>query len=88
MPACFDRFRHFAQLVSFIQIYSNFMTVLAGQRETVQRIDENIQDVELNVEGAHNQLLKYYQGLTSNRWLMIKIFVVLIFFFLLFVMML
>lgn len=70
------------------QIYSNFMTVLAGQRETVQRIDENIQDVELNVEGAHNQLLKYYQGLQSNRWLMIKIFAVLIFFFLVFVMML
>jgi syntaxin 5 len=64
------------------------MTVLAGQRETVQRIDENIQDVELNVEGAHTQLLKYYSGLQSNRWLMIKIFAVLIFFFLLFVMLL
>ncbi|KAI9028479.1 t-SNARE [Hyaloraphidium curvatum] len=70
------------------QIYSNFMTVLAGQRETVQRIDEHIQDVELNVEGAHNQLLKYYQGLQSNRWLVIKVLFTLIFFFMVFVMML
>lgn len=49
------------------------------------RIDENVLDAELNVEGAHMELLKYFQSVSTNRWLMIKIFVVLIVFFALFV---
>ena len=38
-----------------------------------------------NVGGAQRELLKYYARVTSNRWLMIKIFGVLIIFFLLWV---
>jgi len=49
------------------------------------RIDANVQDAELNVEAAHNEIIRYFQNITSNRWLMIKIFAVLIFFFLFFV---
>jgi syntaxin 5 len=49
------------------------------------RIDANVQDAELNVEAAHNEIIKYFQTITSNRWLMIKIFAVLIFFFFFFV---
>jgi len=64
------------------QIYQNFTHILAGQRETVQRIDDNIMDVEMNVTGAQDYLMKYYKSISSNRWLIIKIlFVVLIFFF-------
>ncbi|TPX35365.1 Ste24 endopeptidase [Synchytrium microbalum] len=48
------------------QIYQNFATILAGQREMVQRIDDNVQDVEMNVEGAHGQLMKYYTSISSN----------------------
>ncbi|TPX39159.1 hypothetical protein SeLEV6574_g07403 [Synchytrium endobioticum] len=69
------------------QIYQNFATMLAGQREMVQRIDDNVQDVEMNVEGAHGQLIKYYQSISSNRWLMIRVFAVLVVFFLVFIMM-
>jgi syntaxin 5 len=64
------------------------MTILAGQREMVQRIDDNVQDVEMNVEAGHNQLLKYYQNMTSNRWLMIKLLMIVMFFFAVFVLML
>jgi syntaxin 5 len=64
------------------------MTILAGQREMVQRIDDNVQDVEMNVEAGHSQLLKYYQNMTSNRWLMIKIMMIVMFFFAVFVLML
>ncbi|KAJ3415606.1 cis-Golgi t-SNARE syntaxin [Chytridiales sp. JEL 0842] len=67
------------------QIYQHFAQILAGQREMVQRIDDNIVDVEMNVTGAHDQLLKYFQNMSSNRWLMIKVFAVLVVFFLLFV---
>jgi syntaxin 5 len=49
------------------------------------RIDANVEDAELNVEAAHNEIVKYFQSITSNRWLMIKIFAVLIFFFFFFV---
>ncbi|KAJ3271777.1 cis-Golgi t-SNARE syntaxin [Terramyces sp. JEL0728] len=68
------------------QIYTRFASVIAEQRELVQRIDDNIVDVEMNVAGAHTQLLKYYQGISNNRTLMLKIFGVMITFFLMFVM--
>lgn len=54
-------------------------------KQFVYRIDSNIEDTELNVEAAHTEILKYFQSVTSNRWLMIKIFAVLIFFFIFFV---
>jgi len=44
-----------------------------------------VADAELNIEAAHGEILKYFQSVSKNRWLMIKIFGVLIFFFLFFV---
>ncbi|KAJ3209582.1 cis-Golgi t-SNARE syntaxin [Dinochytrium kinnereticum] len=67
------------------QIYQQFAQILTQQREMIQRIDDNVVDMEMNVSGAHDQLLKYFQNLSSNRWLMIKVFAVLVFFFLVFV---
>jgi len=55
------------------------------QEEVVHRIDGNIEDAEMNVEAAHTELLKYFKSVTSNRWLMIKVFALLIFFFVIFV---
>lgn len=49
------------------------------------RIDGNVEDTQLNVEMAHTEILKYFQSVSSNRWLMIKIFLVLIVFFIIFV---
>ncbi|KMT14148.1 hypothetical protein BVRB_4g079690 [Beta vulgaris subsp. vulgaris] len=43
-------------------------------------IDENMEDTLANVEGAQNQLTRYLSSISSNRWLMIKIFFVLIVF--------
>ncbi|KAH8552091.1 t-SNARE [Umbelopsis sp. PMI_123] len=65
-------------------IFQQLATMVAEQRETVQRIEQNTEDIESNIIGANNQLLKYYKSVSSNRWLMIKIFVTIIFFFLLF----
>jgi len=44
-----------------------------------------MEESELNIEMAHGEILKYFQGITSNRWLMVKIFLVLIVFFVVFV---
>ena len=49
------------------------------------RIDTNIEETTLNVEAAHGEILKYFQSVTSNRWLMLKIFGVLVVFFIIFV---
>lgn len=51
----------------------------------VDRIDHNVEDTVMNVEAAHGEILKYFQSVTSNRWLMIKVFIVLIVFFIIFI---
>ena len=48
------------------------------------RIDTNVSETQINVEAAHTELLKYFKGITSNRWLMIKIFTVIIAFVIVF----
>ncbi|CAO3616239.1 unnamed protein product [Cunninghamella echinulata] len=65
-------------------IFQQLATMVAEQRETVQRIDQNTDDIEMNVVGAQRELLKYYTNISSNRWLIIKVFVTVIFFFLFF----
>ena len=54
--------------------------MVAEQRETVQRIDADTLDIASNVGGAQRELLKYYANISSNRWLMLKVFGVLIVF--------
>ena len=49
------------------------------------RIDHNVDDASQNIEAAHTEILKYFQSVTSNRWLMIKIFGVLMVFFIIFI---
>ncbi|KAI7867547.1 putative syntaxin [Spinellus fusiger] len=65
-------------------IFQQLATMVAEQRETVQRIDQNTDDIEMHVMGAQRELLKYYTNISSNRWLIIKIFVTIVCFFLLF----
>jgi t-SNARE complex subunit (syntaxin) len=48
--------------------------MVAEQRETVQRIDADTTDIADNISGAQRELLKYYASISSNRWLMIKVF--------------
>ena len=49
------------------------------------RIDANVQETEMNIEAGYGELLKYFKGVTSNRWLMAKIFAVVIIFFIIFI---
>lgn len=66
-------------------IFQQLAHMVKEQEEMVERIDTNVQDAELNIEAAHGQILKYFQTVSKNRWLMIKIFGVLIMFFIFFV---
>ncbi|CAH9076836.1 unnamed protein product [Cuscuta europaea] len=65
-------------------IFNQLATLVSEQGEIAIRIDENMEDTLANVEGAQGALLKYLNSISSNRWLMIKIFFVLIFFLMIF----
>ncbi|TXG62076.1 hypothetical protein EZV62_013439 [Acer yangbiense] len=65
-------------------IFNQLATLVSQQGEIAIRIDENMEDTLANVEGAQGHLLKYLNSISSNRWLMIKIFFVLIFFLMIF----
>ncbi|UXI21596.1 facilitated trehalose transporter Tret1-like [Sarcoptes scabiei] len=72
-------------IVELGTIFNQLATMVQQQEEMITRIDANVSDTMLNVEQAHDSLLQYLTSVTSNRWLMIKVFGVLFVFFLLFV---
>ncbi|KAL9049724.1 MAG: hypothetical protein Q9162_007049 [Coniocarpon cinnabarinum] len=66
-------------------IFGQLATMVSEQSEMIQRIDANTEDVVENVEGAQKELLKYWSRVSGNRWLVAKMFGVLMIFFLLWV---
>lgn len=65
-------------------IFTQLATMVSQQGEIAIRIDQNMDDTLANVEGAQTQLARYLSSISSNRWLMIKIFFVLVAFLLIF----
>ncbi|KAG5591877.1 hypothetical protein H5410_042391 [Solanum commersonii] len=61
-------------------ICNQLATLVSEQGEVAIRIDENMDDTLTNMEGAQGALLKNLNSISLNRWLIIKIFSVLIFF--------
>ncbi|XP_067231635.1 syntaxin 5A, like isoform X1 [Chanodichthys erythropterus] len=72
-------------IVELGSIFQQLAHMVKEQEETVQRIDANVEDTQLNVDLAHSEILKYFQSVSNNRWLLIKIFLILIIFFIVFV---
>ncbi|KAK9870341.1 hypothetical protein WA026_006426 [Henosepilachna vigintioctopunctata] len=66
-------------------IFQQLAHMVKEQEEMVERIDTNVADAELNIEAAHAQIVRYFHSVSSNRWLMMKIFGVLIIFFIFFI---
>lgn len=54
-------------------VFQQLATMVSEQGEMVQRIDENIAEVETNVGAAHGQLLRYFDSISGNRGLILKI---------------
>jgi syntaxin 5 len=81
-----DTMRNIEQtIVELGTIFQQLAHMVKEQEEMVQRIDSNVDSAHINIEAAHTELVKYFQRVTSNRWLMIKIFGVLIVFFIIFI---
>lgn len=72
-------------IVELGDIFHQLAYMVKEQEEMVARIDSNVEDTVMNVDMAHGELLKYFKSISSNRWLMIKVFGVLIIFFVIFV---
>lgn len=66
-------------------IFTHLATMVAHQGELAIRIDDNMEESLTNVEGAHSALLRNLNRISSNRWLIIKIFAILIFFLIVFI---
>lgn len=67
------------------QIFRQLASLISEQGEMITRIDSNVEDTSMNVEAAHTELVKYLHSISQNRWLMIKVFGVLIIFFIIFI---
>ncbi|KAF2030293.1 syntaxin-5 [Setomelanomma holmii] len=84
-----ERGRAIESIESTIQelggIFSQLAQMVSEQGEQIQRIDANTEDVVDNVEGAQRELMKYWSRVQGNRWLVAKMFGVLMIFFLLWV---
>uniref|UniRef100_A0A914ZPI4 t-SNARE coiled-coil homology domain-containing protein n=3 Tax=Parascaris univalens TaxID=6257 RepID=A0A914ZPI4_PARUN len=67
------------------QIFRQLASLVSEQGEMITRIDSNVEETSMNVEAAHTELVKYFHSISQNRWLMIKVFGVLIIFLIIFI---
>uniref|UniRef100_A0A5S6R0Y9 t-SNARE coiled-coil homology domain-containing protein n=1 Tax=Trichuris muris TaxID=70415 RepID=A0A5S6R0Y9_TRIMR len=72
-------------IVELGQIFAQLGRMVQEQGELVQRIDSNVEETTFHVQSAHLELVKYFRSISRNRWLAIKVFAVLIAFFVFFV---
>eukprot|EP01122_Echinamoeba_exundans_P005515 TRINITY_DN1566_c0_g1_i1.p1 TRINITY_DN1566_c0_g1~~TRINITY_DN1566_c0_g1_i1.p1 ORF type:complete len:294 (+),score=67.57 TRINITY_DN1566_c0_g1_i1:332-1213(+) len=65
-------------------IFTELSVLTMQQDEMIRSIEDDLEDVSMNVEEGHKQLLQYLPKVAQNRWLYLKIFGVLLFFMILF----
>jgi len=65
-------------------MFHKLAQVVNLQNDSIQRIEDNIEDVYVHAQDAQTNLLTYLQKVTSNRSLIIKLFFILAFFIFLF----
>jgi syntaxin 5 len=74
-----------ADIQGLSTMFGQLAAMVQEQGEMALRIDDNIDNVVVNVDAAQMQLLKYLQTISSNRWLALKVFGILLVFVLLFI---
>jgi len=66
-------------------MFQKMAVMVTAQEEMIQRIDADVDDTMQNMDQAQDHLLKYFHHISSNRCLIIKVFLILIFFVVFFV---
>lgn len=67
------------------QMFQKMAVLVTSQEDMIRRIDTDVDDTLDNVQQAQDHLLKYFHHISSNRMLIIKVFLILIFFVVFFV---
>lgn len=67
-------------IVELGQIFNQLATMVSEQGEMVERIDANIDETATNMHAGQNQLMLYYNSISGNRALILKVFAVLLVF--------
>lgn len=67
------------------QMFQKMAVMVTAQEEMIQRIDHDLDDTLDNATKAQDNLLQYFHYISSNRALIIKVFLILIFFVIFFV---
>jgi len=65
-------------------IFSQLATMVDDQQHSIDRIDQNIEVTSSRVQEAQNELLKYLNSISNNRTLVLKVFLVLFVFIMMF----
>jgi syntaxin 5 len=71
-------------IVELGTIFTQLAEMVHAQGEMTQRIDENVEEALGNVDAAKQQLMRYLATISTNRWLVLKVFGVLLAFILFF----
>lgn len=71
-------------IVELGDIFQQLATMVAEQGEMANIIDNNVDDSLIQVEEGQKQILKYWHNVSSNRTLIMRIFLVMIFFMIFF----
>jgi syntaxin 5 len=66
-------------------MFQKMAVMVTAQEEMIQRIDHDIDDTTDNMNNAQESLLKYFHHISSNRGLIMKVFGIIIFFVVFFV---
>merc|ERR1719478_1869069 len=66
-------------------MFQKMAVMVTAQEEMIQRIDHDVDDTTDNMNAAQDNLLKYFHHISSNRSLILKVFCILIFFVVFFV---
>lgn len=73
--------RHMSELGN---LFERLSTMISEQGSMIDRLDDNLDAAEVNVNMGYNELIKYNQSISSNRSLIVKLFAVLVVFLLFF----
>lgn len=66
-------------------MFQKMTVMVTAQEEMIQRIDHDVDDTVDNMNNAQDNLLKYFHHISSNRALIIKVFLILLFFVVFFI---
>lgn len=72
-------------IAELAQMFQKMADMVTAQEEMIHRIDHDLDDTMDNVNSAQGQLAKYFEGISSNRMLILKVFAILITFVVFFI---